>query len=296
MAYGLVEYLKERNIKYKENYDLKDRSTIKIGAKVDYYITPSDREELISLVRVIRELGLPYKVIGRLSNTLFCGDYKGAVISTDLLCSMHHSDGIFSFDAGASLASSLAFAAKLGFGGAEQLRLIPGSLAGAVVGNAGAHGLEISNIFESADVYFPVSDKRITLSLSDMRFSYRNSLLKSSDAVVLGVSLRLRERSRDAIKDDLRSFILARRKTQPNLPSLGCIFKRSGDISAGYYIDKSGLKGTVVGGAAVSDIHAGFIVNTGGAVASDVLMLMSICKNKVRERFGVLLEEEINII
>lgn len=296
MANDLVGYLKSRNIKYQEDYDLSSISSIKIGGKAKLFVAPNTPDELVDIIRCCCGKGLSYRVVGRLSNVLFSDDYYGVVISTMGLCGSYHDGNIFTFGAGVSLAAALSYAREYSYGGAEQLHLIPGSIGGAIVGNAGAHGMEISDILEWARIYFPDTDELLCLSTGDMSFSYRHSLLKRRCGCVLEASLRLLPKNNADIHADLHYYRRRRRDTQPSLPSLGSVFKRANGVSAGYYIDAVGLKGAKCGGAAISDKHAGFIVNIDRASANDFITLVELAKAKVYEAFGIILEEEVEIL
>lgn len=295
MADSLVGYLKTRNIKFAEYFDLAKTSSIKVGARARLIAEPTSIQEFVELIDLAERQRSPYKVIGRLTNTLFAVDYNGLIISTNSIADMRGGDGCFTFACGASLAASLAYAAKLSYGGVEQLGLIPGSIGGAVFGNAGAHGVEMADIFESARIYLPKHKQIVEVSVADMGFSYRYSRLKSQKGYILDVTIRLQPTSKEEILSNIKRFKAKRAISQPSEPSLGSIFKRVDGISAGYYIDRAGLKGATQGGAAISSKHAGFIVNLGGATADDILSLIKLAKERVYENFGITLEEEIQI-
>ncbi len=296
MAKSLVGYLNSRNIKFTEDYDLSKISSIKVGGRARIFAEPASSEDIINLICYANQERVRYKVVGRLTNTLFANNYDGILISTLGLSGMTGAEGRFTYGSGSSLAASLAYAASLSYGGAEQLRLIPGSVGGAVFGNAGAHGIEISDIFESARVYMPDDGDVIEFSRDDMNFSYRYSRLKSSGGCVLDVTLRLTPKRREDIISDLEGYIYRRKSSQPALPSLGSVFKRVDGTSAGFYIERAGLKGVIHGGAAISSKHAGFIVNLGGASVEDIIALVELAKKRVHDSFGVTLEEEIEIL
>lgn len=298
MSYGITEYLKSRRFKYKEYYPLANRSAIGIGAMARYFVIPSGIDELVELLRFLYAASVKHRVIGKLSNLLICGDlYDGVIVSTAELTRKYAAESIFAAECGCSMPSLMTYAASLGYGGAEPLATIPGSVGGCVAGNAGAFGVECSDILVSAEIYFPDKDERVHLSASDMRFSYRDSLIKHERAVLLGASFGLVKRTREEVMNTISSIRSQRRLSQPaGARSLGSVFKRVDEIGAGYYIDKAGLKGYSVGGASVSDVHAGFIVNTGAATSSDVLALIELIKEKVFSEFSVSLEEEIEIL
>ena len=163
-------------------------------------------------------------------------------------------------------------------------------------GNAGAHGLEISDVLKSANIYIPSLDKVVTLSNSQMCFGYRSSALKGGGGVLLSAILSAVPCEKDKTELEIEHFRNLR-KSQPNgVRSCGSTFKRYKGISAGWYIDRCGLKGVSVGDAAVSELHAGFIINRGNATADDFLTLIDYIKRRVFSEFGILLEEEIDYL
>ncbi|MBQ1261038.1 MAG: UDP-N-acetylmuramate dehydrogenase, partial [Clostridia bacterium] len=193
-----------------------------------------------------------------------------------------------------SLCSRLA---ALGLGGFEELFSIPGSLGGMLYSNAGAYGKEISNLFIEGEFYDTQSGKVIEICRSDMDFSYRSSAMKKRALIALSALLRLEKSSPEAINKRIDYYKGLRLASQPcGEYSLGSVFKRPQGYYAAELIDKAGLKGYRIGGAQVSIKHAGFIVNSNGASAEDFIKLKDYVKNKVFERYGVLLEEEIEIL
>ena len=179
----------------------------------------------------------------------------------------------------------------------EGLFGIPGTVGGMVRQNAGAFGYEISDRFKCATCYHPYTQSISNYSKDDMQFSYRDSILRNNSAILLNATFELIEKKRNDILAEIAEYKERRVTTQPlEYPSLGSIFKRYNGISAGYYIDRAGLKGHCIGGACVSSKHAGFIVNKGGATAEDYLKLIEYVKDKVYSVFGIELEEEIEVI
>lgn len=298
MQSSISGYLNSRKLRYTEDYDLSSKSYIKIGGKARFYVEPGNKDELVSLLRFLVDAGVKHKIIGKLTNTLVLDEvYDGVIIGSDKLQGKSAAENVFTVECGCTLASFLAYASRLGYGGAEQLWLIPGSVGGSIRGNAGAHGLEIGDIFLHGEVFSEITGSVFTLSKEDMAFSYRHSALKDSDLYLINAKFSLSSKERNDIFRDLRVYRDRRLSSQPiSAPSLGSIFKRVNGMSAGYYIDRAGLKGFTYGGAMVSPKHAGFIVNVGGAKASDVIALITIVKEQVFARFGVALEEEIEIL
>lgn len=298
MSNDIWDYLKSRKLKYQENHSLKSYSSIGIGASARCFVIPRSKDELVDLLSFLYDSGARYKLIGRMTNLLVCGDvYEGVIVSTADLRRKFAADCVLSAECGCSMPDLMRYAASLGLGGAEALATIPGSVGGCVVGNAGAFGVECSDIILDAEIYFPRTKELKVLAKSEMGFSYRSSLLKNSELYLLTARFGMTVRSRSDIEDSIGNIRAARSLSQPvGARSLGSIFKKANGVSAGYYIDRVGLKGYTVGGAAISDKHAGFIVNHGGASSDDVLALINKAKDAVFSSFGVTLEEEIEIL
>lgn len=196
-------------------------------------------------------------------------------------------------ESGVTLAALGQALAREGWAGIEAGVGIPGSVGAGVVTNAGAHGWEMADSVVEAEVMGPDGDAR-RWTPGELAFRYRGSALKGdADHVVLGVTLRVMRDDPAAILERIARFTAHRRATQPASPSVGSIFKNPAGDFAGRLIEAVGLKGTAIGGAEISPLHANFFVNRGGARARDVLQLMATARRAVRERFGVDLEAEI---
>ncbi len=294
----VIDYLNSRKLKYKEFFDISGVSSFKIKSLARLFVVPHTLRELEDLIAFLELSEEKYEVVGRLTNTLIAAEmYDCVLVCTSGLTKAVQDGDCFTAECGCTLSALLSFAKERGYGGAEPLMLIPGSLGGAIAGNSGAHGMEIGDIFVSAEVFSPERCCRISLSRDDMCFSYRHTHLKDVRAYLLSATVRLSPKSAADINNDVAVFKARRAATQPvSAPSLGSIFKRYNGVSAGYYIDKAGLKGLKYGGASVSDIHAGFILNNGDATSRDVISLIQIVKERVLATFGVMLEEEIVIL
>jgi UDP-N-acetylmuramate dehydrogenase len=199
--------------------------------------------------------------------------------------------------AGVSLARLADFACKQGLTGLEFAHGIPGTLGAAVCMNAGAYGGEMKQVIESVTLYFPGEGVR-TLSCEEMEFSYRHSLLSDRpEVVVLAAAFRLKGGDPAAIREKMRELLARRKATQPlEFPSAGSTFKRPVGNFAGTLVEQCGLKGLTVGGARVSEKHAGFLINPGGATCKDVTDLIALVQERVMEAKGVHLEPEVKII
>lgn len=297
MPERLFDELRKRNIKFKPDADIGKISSLGIPATALVLVEPKDTSELITVIDLCCERGIPYRVIGRMSNTMPRGErYPGVLIRTTGINRCRLRDGRVYAECGCSLSSLVRLGSEGGYGGIEALYHIPGTLGGAVYGNAGACGTEICDVFISGRVYYPKERRIICVDNEQMRFSYRKSALSEAEGVFLDGELRLVEKSREEILSLIEAHRIKRQNQPKGVKTLGSTFKRAGDLSAGYYIDRAGLKGFSIGGAEVSRVHAGFIVNRGGATAEDVLKLIEHIKTRVFECFGILLEEEIQIL
>ena len=197
--------------------------------------------------------------------------------------------------AGVTMTRAAVFAAGLGLSGMEFAHGIPGSVGGGVYMNAGAYGGEISQICESVDVLYPDGEV-VTLSGADMNFSYRHSRIEDEGGIVVSAVFALTPAPEEQIRSCMRDLMQRRKTSQPlELPSAGSAFKRPVGGYAAALIDQAGLKGFQIGGAAVSEKHAGFVVNLGGATASDVCALLRSVADKVYALSGIQLEPEVRI-
>ena len=294
---SLIDFLSSRKLKFKEYYNLSRVSSIKIGGDAALAVWPEHIADFVELIAHLCDRGVRHKVIGGMTNTLFSdGVYDGVVIFTEKLNGVAKNAEYFTAECGASISRLLYFAKTQGYGGAEELWHIPGSIGGAVRGNSGAFGKEIADVFVSGEFLKP-DGTVVHICKEDMSFSYRTSRLKLERLYLLRAELCLHRKGENDISHDIRTYRERRRQAQPlDLPSLGSAFKRVYGQSAGYYIDKLGMKGFSVGGAAISEKHAGFIVNKGGATACDVLALIETVQKRVYDELGIRLEAEIEIL
>lgn len=277
---------------FRQNIRLSDYTSVKIGGVADCVCYP-EWKNFYSTLRYLSDGDIPHVVLGRGTNTLISDDgYRGVVVSTAKLTGVEVSGDTIRAQCGASLAGVARIAREHSLSGLEWAVGIPGSIGGALVTNAGAWGGCIGDVLEGATVFL---DKERYVSSKELGLSYRHSEVEHLGTVG-EVTIRLRRGSQKDIEDREREYIIKRLSTQPKGYSLGCVFKACNGISAGYYIDKSGLKGARIGGAVVSEIHAGFILNTGGATQRDYCELIRHVEKTVEEKFGIRLEREIKFL
>ncbi len=280
------------------NEPMKKHTTFRIGGPADYYLCPHSAKEIQKVVEICREEKLPYFILGNGSNLLVSDKgYRGAVIQLWKNVSDIGVEGcLIHAKAGASLAKIAAQALEEGLTGMEFAAGIPGTLGGAVVMNAGAYGGEMKDILKEVLV-MDQQGKIFTLEKKDLKLGYRTSAVKEKGYIVLAAALELRPGNREEIKKLMEDLKQRRVEKQPlELPSAGSTFKRPEGYFAGKLIMDAGLRGFSIGGAQVSEKHCGFIVNTGGASASDVLALIREVQKKVRDKFGVELETEVKFL
>ena len=273
-------------------------TTFRIGGPADFFVTPDSVESLRSVLHFVRENGIPYFILGNGSNLLVSDEgYRGVVIRIGDGFDGLKVDGTnIMAEAGLLLSQVAAAARDAGLSGMEFASGIPGTLGGAIVMNAGAYGGEMKDIVRDVTVMTKEGDVR-SIESRDMEFGYRTSTVKKNDWIVLAVHFLLSEGNRSIIEARMNELKEARISKQPlNFPSAGSTFKRPEGYFAGKLIMDSGLAGYSVGGAEVSEKHCGFVINRGGATASDVFILIRRIREIVYAKFGVTLEPEIKFV
>ncbi len=276
---------------------LSSKSSFKIGGKADLAVLPKNAAELEYVVAYLMDREIPYIVIGNGSNILFEDEgYRGCVIFTEKMNEVKVEGNRIYAGAGTSFTALASKAKTASLTGLEFAYGIPGSVGGAVVMNAGAYGGQVSDVLESCDVFDAEKCEFYTLSRDEMELSYRHSVLsENKNLICVGATFALKEGNKSEIDAVMRDLMQRRISKQPlEYPSAGSVFKRPApDLFVGKMIEESGLKGYTVGGAQVSEKHAGFIINIGGATAKDVLDLVEHIKSVIRKNYGVELECEI---
>lgn len=269
---------------------------LKVGGPAQYFLTPRSREELSQILATCHASQIPVRVLGSGSNLLVRDEgVPGAVIrlSEPAFTGVTVEGTTCTAGAGALLSHVISESVRAGLAGFETLAGIPGTIGGAVFGNAGGRHGEIANLVTSVTA-MDFQGREVVRTGDELNFSYRSS--DFTDLVILSVTFTLQVGQPDDITDRLRKIWITKKASQPlSSQSVGCIFKNPRGSSAGELIEKAGMKGTRVGGAEVSDRHANFIVATDGATSDDVLRLMDLVKSKVSGQFGVHLEPEVKI-
>ena len=276
---------------------MKDYTTFQIGGPCDILVRPYDEGQVAALIQFCAVNGIRWQVIGNGSNLLAPdGGVSGVVIQIGSNFSYIRKslkEGEIICAAGASLSAAAAFAQKEGLTGLEFAWGIPGNVGGALFMNAGAYGGEMKDIVVSADYVDGMGNAR-TIGFSEMQFGYRHSVFSDKDWCITKVKMQLRPGVPAEIRRTMENLMERRKSKQPlEYPSAGSVFKRPEGNYAGALIEQCGLKGRRVGGAQVSEKHAGFIVNLGDASSRDVARLIREIQNTVEEQTGYRLECEL---
>lgn len=281
-----------------ENEPMSRHCTFRAGGAARYLVTVDDEESFSALMSLLEKEELPWFLLGNGSNLLVSDSgYDGIMIRLGKgFEQISLKDNVISVGSAAPLSRIAAFAAEHSLSGMEFASGIPGSLGGALSMNAGAYGGEMKDIVSKARIYFPGSGETV-LDNEMMRFGYRSSVLKQQRGVALRAEMTLACGKKEQILAKSAELNRQRREKQPlEYPSAGSTFKRPEGYYAGKLIADSGCKGMSIGGACVSEKHAGFVINKGNASASDIYSLMRRVQEMVRQNFDVMLEPEVILL
>ena len=285
--------IEKENVKMNENLGL--HTTYKVGGICKYFITPKDIEELIDLVKYLKESNIKYMILGNGSNTIFSSkEYDGVIINLGNLNSMKIEGKRIYVEAGYQLIKLSMDALNNSLSGLEFAAGIPGNIGGAVFMNAGAYKSDMSNLIETV-TFLDENLELKTLPKEELNFSYRMSLFqKHPEYIIISTVLKLEEGIEEDIKELMDNRKERRISSQPlDYPSAGSVFRNpSEDVFAGKLIEDLGLKGYQIGGAKISEKHANFIINVGGATGEDVKALIDYVKVKVKEKYNIDLHVE----
>ncbi len=286
--------IKDVTVRYDEPMAL--HTSFHIGGKADYYIEPFHDEAMKEILAYAKLYDVRTKVIGRGSNLLFSdAGFRGAVVSTSAMKCISIFGSEITAEAGASLTALSKAALEASLTGIEFANGIPGSVGGAVFMNAGAYDGEIAQVLVESTYYDMESGTFHTLDASSHAFAYRDSIYRAHPAwTVVSAKFRLAEGDPTVIRARMDELMSRRIDKQPlEYPSAGSAFKRYPGRYTAQLIDEAGLKGKQIGGAQVSEKHAGFIINRGGATAEDVLELIDCIRQEIRRLHGIEIEPEI---
>ena len=296
----LISQLSSLGIKYTCNEPMKLHTSFKTGGNAKVFIEPEDEQQLIAVLKIIKELSLKPFILGNGSNLLVndegINDKPVIHIGSGFSCLELVDETTVKAGAGATLANLCKFALEHSLTGLEFAYGIPGSCGGAVFMNAGAYGGEMKDVVSSCN-HISFDGEKGSYSENDLDFSYRHSIYSNKELIVTSITLCLKKGDKAEIQAKMKELLGRRVDKQPlDYPSAGSVFKRPEGYFAGALIEQSGLKGKKIGGAMVSEKHAGFIINYDNAATKDVLDLISFCQKTVYEKFGVMLETEIKTV
>jgi len=295
-CYNIILFTME----FLENISLKDKTTFRIGGEALYYVEPQTQSDIIAAINFAQQKHLPVFVLGKGSNVLISdAGWPGLVVNlSSSFSKIKWNADCVQAEGGALLNTLINQVIDKGFSGMEELAGIPGTVGGAVIMNAGAFNMTISDTLQSVCIYDCIQNRIVEYDARDLNFGYRTSRLKGSETVVLSASFKFSKSCTRQTLHFLRQEILQKRKLKQPLeyPNCGSVFKRPPAEYAGTLIEKCGLKGLRVGDVEVSTKHANFIVNRGEGTAADVRKLIKLIQVKVFNSFGIILEPEVIFI
>ena len=285
-----------KNYEYYKDISLKKYNTYRLDVKCGYLIYPNAVEELINLLKYLKENNINYFILGGGSNIILAKPYFDVVIKLDKLNNIEIKDNIVIVGAGVSLIYLANLCMNNNLNGLAFAGGIPGMVGASTAMNAGAYKEDMASIVKEVKVLTPDLEI-VTLTNKDLNYSYRNSFLKEhKDYICIEVTLEMSYEDKEQIKETMASRKQRRIDTQPlDKPSAGSVFRNPEGLSAGKLIEDAGLKGYKIGGAEISTKHANFIVNNGDATYEDILELIDYTKKKIKEIYNInlILEQEI---
>ena len=304
--------LEELLPRVQKNIPLSSHTSLRVGGVADYFFEAHTREDIIEALSAAMSTNTPYIILGGGTNVLVSDKgFRGLVIRIRTT-GITEKENSLVIDAGVPMGVLVAYAAKQSLSGLEWAGGLPGTVGGAIRGNAGTFGKTLADALISVDVFDPDTKSEKTYNKEDIFFDYRESSFKRSGEVILSAEIMLGPGSKEDIMAHTRESILYRAEHHPSYDaSSGCFFKNVDPqgktfeirgkmwfdrIPTGYLVDEAGLKGYQVGGAKVSNEHGNFIVNTGSATADDLVILLSLVKDRIKNTYGVLLKEEIELL
>ncbi len=285
-----------------ERFSLKDLTTYKTGGEARYFASPTDEQEVLDYISFAKKTKTPLVVIGGGSNVLIADGLLDACVMSSLMLNaidiLDETDQYIIINAGAGVSTKalLAFCLEHSLTGAEFLTGIPGTLGGALYGNAGAQGETLESIFHSARII--TKDLKVgNIARDELAFSYRRLTWCEEPVCILSMVLSMQKTEIECVRQKIAHFAACKKGQPIGAKTAGCVFKNPGNgISAGKLIDQMGGKELQVGGAVVSHCHANFIENKANATSADIYNLVSLIKEKIQKTFGITLENEIKFI
>jgi len=276
-------------------------TTFGIGGDADFYFELKDVQMIPLLLEACKRDGLPFVILGWGSNIIFSEKGFCGLVIHNLARKVALDNDLVVADSGTLLSQIIQFALKNSLTGMEKMMGLPGSIGGAVRGNAGAFGLEMKDLVAKAEIYRE-GEGVLEVGAEYFEFGYRHSTLKKTREILMRVWLHLRPGDSTKGREEVRQIIISRAGKHPSGKSSGSFFKNPSNNSAGighsagYYIDQAGCKGLKIGGAFISDKHANFLMNDGTATLENVLELCSTVQDRVKDQFGLQLEREVQLV
>jgi len=284
-------------IKIQQNVRLASFTTYGTGGVARYFAIVKTWQEIYHLREFAKSKNVPYLIMGGGSNILFSDEGYPGLIILNQMDKLVLKDKSTIVESGANVMKLILIAAKHNLGGISGLANLPGTVGGAIYGNAGIPGIYIGDILVNATILPENASKPIVVKPDYFKFGYRKSYAKETRDIILAATLKLKNIPEDITKNEVKSIIQMRKEKQPIGRSCGSFFKNPKEFpSAGWLIDQAGCKGMQVGDAIVSDKHANFIMNTGNATSSDIINLAKQVHQKVEEKFNIELIPEVQII
>lgn len=303
------------------NEPMSAHTNLRIGGPARLYVALGDADQIVQAVRVAEEAGVPWYVFGGGSNLLVADTgFEGLVIQATLRDLRTEGESVHA-GAGAITALVARKAADAGLTGFEWAIGVPGTMGGAVYGNAGCYGGEMKDVITAVDAYDIAQKKRVTYTNAECQFGYRESRFKKERHLIFGCTIKLAPGDKNTANARMKEIVDTRKEKQPlDASSAGCAFKnfeftneadiaklqsvtdvpeamvRAKRIPAGWLVDQAGLLGTSVGNISVSQKHGNFLVQKSGATAADTVALMQNIKKTIQERFGIVLQEEVQLL
>ena len=280
------------------NEPMNKYTSFKIGGPAECLIKIQNENELKAILKLSQEKNIPLTIIGNGSNILVSDTgIKGIVLKIEIdKIELNNQTACLKIGSGVKLAFIAQKCLKQELAGFEFASGIPGTIGGAVRMNAGAHGKEMKDVIKTI-TYMDINGKIHIIQNADAKFEYRNSIFAENDFIILEVEMQLEKGKSEEIQAKMNEYATYRKEKQPiEYPSAGSTFKRGNDFITAKLIDECGLKGYQIGGAQISEKHAGFIINKNNATAEDVIKLIEYTKEQIYNKFGKKIEEEIEIL
>lgn len=273
--------------------------SFKVGGPCPLLIEPKDEKQLTELLKLIKGTNTPYTILGNGTNVLILDEGIDKVIvkiGDEMTSLALEGEDVISCSAGTKVVTLCKFALENALSGLEFAYGIPGTCGGAVFMNAGAYGGEVKDVITEITYLTPDLELK-TMPVEEAKLSYRHSVFKENGCVVVSAKFKLRKAPKEEIKKAMNDFLSRRKDKQPlEYPSAGSTFKRPEGYFAGALIEQCGFKGKTLGGAQISDKHAGFLINKNNATAKDILDLIKLTQETVKKETGVTLEPEVIIL